>query len=257
VCGGEGQIGGAWAQAWVGETMSDTLKGRLARVRERMATAAARGGRTAEGLTLVAVSKRKPLAAIVEAYDAGQRDFGENYGQELLSKAEQLADREGIRWHYIGHLQTNKVKQLVGPRPAAGSGAGVALLHGVDRAKLIREIDKRAAAAEATVALLIQVNISGEDTKSGCHPDELGELLSAVDDAGHLRLSGLMTMPPPVADPELARGWFQQLRELRDRHGGAQRLPELSMGMSQDFEVAIEEGATMVRVGTAIFGARD
>ncbi len=237
--------------------MSDAVGDRLARVRERMTAAATRGGRSPEGLTLVAVSKRKPLSAIVEAYEAGQRDFGENYGQELLSKAEQLADRDDIRWHYIGHLQTNKVKQLVGPVAAPRTGAVVALLHGVDRAKLIGAIAKRAAAADTTVDLLVQVNISGEDTKSGCHPDQLGELLSAVDGADHLRLRGLMTMPPPVADPEEARGWFQQLRELRDRHGGTERLPELSMGMSQDFEVAIEEGATLVRVGTAIFGARE
>ncbi len=236
--------------------MSDAVRDRLAAVRERMTAAAARSGRPPEGLTLVAVSKRKPVAAIVEAYAAGQRDFGENYGQELLSKAEQLAHLEQIRWHYIGHLQTNKVKQLVGPRQAERSGALVALLHGVDRAKLIGKIEIRAAAADCIVDLLVQVNISGEDTKSGCHPQQLGELLAAVDDAGHLRLRGLMTMPPPVADPEQARGWFQQLRELRDHQGGAERLPELSMGMTQDFEVAIEEGATMVRVGTAIFGAR-
>jgi len=234
-----------------------SIQDRLERVRERMEAAVGRSACPAAGLTLVAVSKRKPVSAIVEAYEAGHRDFGENYGQELVTKAEELAHLDGIRWHYIGHLQTNKVKQLVGPGQTEGAGPAVALLHGVDRAKLVREVEKRAATAKSTVDVLIQVNISGEDTKSGCQPAELNELLDGVDRAKHLGLRGLMTMPPPVDDPEQARGWFQQLRELRDTHGGVERLPELSMGMSQDFEVAIEEGATIVRVGTAIFGVRD
>ena len=204
------------------------IQDRLARVHERLEAAVTRSSCPADRVTLVAVSKRKPVSAIVEAYEAGHRDFGENYGQELVTKAQQLAHLEGIRWHYIGHLQTNKVKQLVGPGLAEGAGPVVSLLHGVDRAKLIREIEKRAAAAESTMDLLIQVNISGEDTKSGCAPTGLGELLDAVDGAEHLALRGLMTMPPPVEDPEQARGWFQQLRELRDTHGGIERLPELS-----------------------------
>jgi len=242
----------------VRETMNEgSIRDRLAGVRERMAAAAARGKHGAGGVTLVAVSKRKPVSAIVEAYEAGHRDFGENYGQELVTKAAELAHLEDLRWHYIGHLQTNKVKQLV--RPSAGEGAqkAVALFHGVDRAKLIGELQKRAAAASQTVNVLVQVNIAGEDTKSGCQPAELAKLLDQVDAADNLGLRGLMTMPPPVDDPEQARGWFVQLRDLRAAHGGPDRLPELSMGMSQDYEVAIEEGATIVRVGTAIFGVRD
>jgi pyridoxal phosphate enzyme (YggS family) len=196
---------------------------------------------------LLAVSKTKPLEAIVEAYQAGQRDFGENYVQELVRKAEALAGLEGIRWHHIGHVQSNKVRQLV---PVT------TVVHGVDRLDLVAELDKRAAAAGRTLDVLCEVSIAGEDTKSGCEPARLPELLAALGEARHLRLRGLMTMPPFDEDPEASRPHLRRLRELRDAHGGPERLPELSMGMSHDFRVAIEEGATIVRVGTAIFGAR-
>ena len=217
----------------------------LAAVHERIRDAATRAGRAAEEVTLVAVSKRKPVEAIAAARDAGCLDFGENYVQELVSKAEALPE---LRWHFIGHLQRNKAKVVVGV-------PGLVLLHGVDDPRLVGALDRRAAAAERTLDVLVQVNVSGEQSKSGCAPSEVAALLDTIDAATHVRARGLMTMPPP-SDPEQARPFFVALRELRDDLGGPARLPELSMGMSGDFEVAIEEGATIVRVGTAIFGAR-
>ena len=175
-------------------------------------------------------------------------DFGENYSQELLKKAADLQHLRDIRWHHIGHVQTNKVRQLV---PVAH------LLHAVDRVKLARELEKRAAAAGRRIEVLAQVNIAGEESKSGCSPDELGPLMDGLRQCEHVEVRGLMTMPPFLDDPEQVRPFFRKLRALRDRHGGPQELPELSMGMSHDFAVAIEEGATIVRVGTAIFGPRD
>lgn len=219
----------------------------LEAVRARLAAAARSANRDPASIQLVAVSKRKPVEAIRAAYEAGQRDFGENYSQELVAKAAELAEREEIRWHHIGHVQRNKVKQLL---------PHVHLLHAVDRAKLVAELDKRAHTAERRVPVLVQVNIAGEDTKSGCAPDQLGALLSTLRQAERVRAVGLMTMPPYLEDPEQVRPVFRRLRELRDEHGGVAELPELSMGMSHDYAVAIEEGATIVRVGTAIFGAR-
>jgi pyridoxal phosphate enzyme (YggS family) len=220
----------------------------LAAVRAQIEGAAHAAGRRPEAIQLLAVSKRKPNESIVAAYEAGQRHFGENYGQELIRKAEELAHLDGICWHHIGSVQRNKVRQLV---------PHVHLLHAVDRARLITEVDKRSQAAERQTQVLVQVNIAGEDSKSGCTPDELGALLSTVRGCQHVTVHGLMTMPPYVEDPEQVRPFFRRLRELRDEHGGAVELPELSMGMSHDFAVAIDEGATIIRVGTAIFGARD
>jgi pyridoxal phosphate enzyme (YggS family) len=227
------------------ETMTTTIEQNLREVRARIAAASARAGRAPESVTLVAVSKKQPVDALREAYAAGCRDFGENYAQELLEKASALVDVD-LRLHHIGHLQTNKVKALVGK---------VALFHGVDRTELVRELDKRAGAAGCRASVLIQVNVAGEDTKSGCTPVELPSLVAEALACPHLEVRGLMTMPPPCDDPEAARPHFRELRRLRDALGDA-RLDELSMGMSHDFEVAIEEGATLVRVGTAIFGAR-
>lgn len=222
-----------------------TIAENLQAVRARIAAACARAGRAPSSVTLVAVSKRQPVAALREAYAAGCLDFGENYAQELLEKAAELGGLD-LRLHHIGHLQTNKVKALIGK---------VALFHGVDRAELVRELDKRAAAAGQRAPVLIQVNTSGEGTKSGCAPAALRELYAEAAACAHLEVRGLMTMPAPSDDPEAARPAFRKLRALRDSLGDP-RLVELSMGMSHDFEVAIDEGATLVRVGTAIFGAR-
>lgn len=246
----------------------------LEQVRERIERACARAGRSSSEVTLVAVSKTHPAEAVREAYAAGQRVFGENYVQELSEKSAALADLEGLRWHFIGHLQRNKVKDvarvgaLIGaersdgmPAPvearSAGGGAGspsrsgaTIVIETVDSARLATEIDKRAAASK--VPVLLQVNVAGEAQKSGCTPDELETLVRAVRALEHLELRGLMTVPPLGEAPEASRPHFARLRALAERNG----LGELSMGMSADLEVAIEEGATLVRVGTAIFGAR-
>ncbi len=214
----------------------------LAEVRERIARACAKAGRSPREVTLVAVSKVHPEEAVREAYVAGQRVFGENYVQELADKAEALTDLTELRWHFIGHLQRNKVKQVV----RVG-----ALVETVDSARLAAELDKRAPEGR-TVPILLQVNVAGEAQKSGCAPDDLPRLIADVRSMPHLELRGLMTVPPLGEEPEASRPHFARLRELASQHG----LAELSMGMSADLEVAIEEGATIVRVGTAIFGAR-
>lgn len=218
---------------------------RLALVRERIAQAAVRAGRSPESVRLLAVSKTKPAEMVRAAYEAGQREMGENYVQELTAKAAALSDLSELRWHVIGPLQRNKVKQIVGV---------AALVHTVDRVELAEEIEKRAGAIARVVPVLLEVNVSGEASKAGCSPDEAPALAAAVRAMPHVELRGLMTIPPDTEDREEARPFFRRLRELRDRIGGD--LPELSMGMSHDFEIAIEEGATIVRVGTAIFGAR-
>ena len=188
------------------------------------------------------------MEAIVEALEAGCLDFGENYVQELQAKATELTPHSALRWHFIGHLQRNKARHVVAV-PA------LAVVHGIDSAPLLQELDKRAAQLDRRLDGLLQVNVAGEDSKGGCAPDELATLLAEAERCRHLRIRGLMTMPP-IGEPEEARPHFRALRQLRDAHGGVSRLPELSMGMSHDFEVAIEEGATLVRVGTAIFGQR-
>jgi pyridoxal phosphate enzyme (YggS family) len=226
--------------------MSAVAEG-LARVRERIARAAEAAGRDPSPIRLVAVSKTKPAEAVREAYAAGQRDFGENYAQELAEKAEALRDLEDVRWHFIGHLQSNKAKVVA---PLAH------LVHSVDTTSLVRELDKRVRAVDPKkmLSVLVEVNVGGEAQKHGAAPADVGALLDAVDAAPNLALRGLMTMPPH--DLDAARRAFEDLVVLRDAHGGAARLPELSMGMSDDLEVAIACGATIVRVGTAIFGAR-
>jgi hypothetical protein len=210
-----------------------------------MEAAEARAGRLVGATKLCAVSKRKPVADVIAALEAGCVEFGENYVHELLAKARELGDRP-VAWHAIGHVQTNKVKALLGC-PA------LALVHSVDRDRLVDAIERH---AEGPVDVLVQVRLSEEESKSGCEPAALGALLAHAGRCQRLRVRGLMTMPPPVDDPEKVRPIFRRLRELRDAHGGAERLPELSMGMTQDFEVAIEEGATIVRIGSAIFGPR-
>ena len=201
---------------------------------------AALRARLPAGVTLVAVSKTQPAEAIREAYAAGQRDFGENYAQEWREKAAALADLPDLTWHFIGGLQTNKAKYLAGE---------VAWVHTVDRLDLARELSRRCAAAGATVKVLLEVNLGGEAQKAGCAPAQLAPLAAAVRALPALDLRGLTCIPPPEDDP---RPHFRALRALRDELG----LTELSMGMSGDWPVAVEEGATMVRIGTAIFGSR-
>jgi PLP dependent protein len=221
----------------------------LSAVRQRIRAAALASGRDAATVTLVAVSKTQPAAAIREAYAEGQRDFGENYVQELLEKAEELKDLPELRWHLIGHLQRNKAKQVA---PL------LALLHTVDTPELSRELGKRLAAAAPgrRLPVLVEVNIAGEQQKHGVAPANLAELLEAVEALPELALRGLMCVPPLTEDAASARPHFERLRELQAAHGGTARLPELSMGMTHDLEHAVAAGATLVRVGTAIFGAR-
>jgi len=196
---------------------------------------------------LVAVGKRHPAEAIRAAYACGIRDFGENYVQELVAKASELADLPDVAWHMIGHLQSNKARHLA---PI------VTVVHTVDSCDLPAELARRAAKAQRTIAVLIEVNVAKDPDKTGCSAGELGSVIDAVRRCPELELRGLMTMPPYSQDLTETRRHFATLRTLQLLHGGGALLPELSMGMSHDFEVAIEEGATMVRVGTAIFGAR-
>ena len=192
------------------------------------------------GVTLVAVSKTQPPEAIREAFAAGQRDFGENYAQEWRAKAEALADLPGLRWHFIGGLQTNKVKYLAGR---------VAFVHTVDRAELAEEISRRWARAGGVARILLEVDLGGEERKAGCAPADVAPLLARIRTLPAVEVVGLTCIPPPADDP---RPHFRALRALRDQLG----LEALSMGMSGDWQIAVEEGATFVRIGSAIFGAR-
>lgn len=222
----------------------------LAEVRGRIAAAARRSGRTPDQVTLIAVSKTFGADAVRAAFAAGQRDFGENKVQEGLQKIAETADME-IRWHLIGHLQSNKA------RKAAPS---FACIQSVDSFELLHRLDAAAEAQHATPEILVQVDLAGETTKFGAAVLDVPGLVRAAVDAKAARLAGLMLLPPWSEDPEQTRPWFVRLRTLRDElvHDGvpARALHHLSMGMSHDFEVAIEEGATMVRIGTAIFGER-
>ena len=224
---------------------------RLSDVRARIDAAARGAGRDPSSVRLVAVSKTFPIDAVREAFAAGQRDFGENRVQEALEKIEAARDLDA-RWHLLGHLQTNKAKKAA---PA------FAMIQSVDSVELLRKLD--AAAVEAGVApeLLVQVDLAGEATKFGARPEEVPAILEAAAGCRAAQVVGLMTIPPIPDTPEDARPWFRRLRELRDGwlSGGhpAGMLRELSMGMSGDFEVAVAEGATIVRVGTAIFGSRN
>ena len=232
------------------------VAGRLETVRERIALAAARSGRRPEDVTLVGVSKRKSAHEVAAAVRAGLSHIGENYVQEAVAKIPEVQSKLGAdarvpRWHFIGQLQRNK----------AGHVAPLFdLVETVDRASLGTALERRAAAAGRILEILLQVNLSGEESKGGVPPEALGELLAASRAWSHLRVTGLMTIPEASADPEQLRPAFARLRELRDAlrssEGGA-GLRELSMGMSGDFGVAIEEGATIIRVGTAIFGPRE
>jgi hypothetical protein len=221
--------------------MADDIPSNLERVRERIASAAARAGRRPEDVLLIAVSKTVEVDRIRQAVAAGVRALGENRVQEAKAKVAALG--HPVPWHLIGHLQTNKVKDAL---------ALFDVIQSIDRLELARECDRRAAGAGRVVDVLLEVNVAGESSKGGFGPGEVAAVLDTLAGLDHLRLHGLMAIPPAVERPEDARGWFRELRGLAERHG----LKELSMGMSADFEVAIEEGATMVRVGTAIFGPR-
>jgi pyridoxal phosphate enzyme (YggS family) len=220
----------------------------LARVRARIAEAERAAGRAPGAARLVAVSKRMTADDVRAALAAGQVDLGESYGQELRDKRQALAGEPvPPRWHFIGPLQANKVKYVAGH---------VALVHSVDSVELLEELERRG----ADQACLVQVNVAGEAQKRGVAPAALPALLDRFATLAHLRCEGLMTVPPLTEDPALARPHFAALRALRDREAATARpnvdLRELSMGMSHDLEVAVAEGATLVRVGTAIFGAR-
>jgi pyridoxal phosphate enzyme (YggS family) len=233
-----------------------SIADRIARVRERIERAAGACGRDPATITLVAVSKTKPAERLRDAYAAGQRAFGENYAQELQTKAQALADLTDIEWHFIGHLQANKAKVVA--RHAH-------VVHTVDSAALARELARRVEQVRAehlqdrrraeALPVLIEVNVGGELQKAGVSPGELAPVVQAVQAQSALALTGLMAIPP-AGDLEAARRVFEAAVSLRDLHGGPAVLPELSMGMTADLEVAITCGATIVRVGTAIFGER-
>lgn len=216
-----------------------SVRERLAQVLERIEQACARSGRDSSEVHLIAVTKVFPAAIIREAYEAGLRDFGENYVQEFESKAPEVQDLVGARFHLIGHLQSNKTKK---------AAELFSVIQTIDSPKLARRLDEAGRALD----VMLEVRLSAEEAKSGADPAELLPLIEAVRATRNLRLLGLMTVPPWSDDAEPSRPYFRRLREL-----GAQfNLPQLSMGMSHDFEVAIEEGATHIRVGTALFGKR-
>jgi PLP dependent protein len=217
------------------------VAGNLERVRDRLARAAERAGRQPRDILLIAVSKTVDVERIRAAVAAGVSALGENRVQEAKSKIAELG--RPAAWHLIGHLQSNKVKDAV---------ELFDVIHSLDRVELAHELERRAGARGQVVETLLQVNVGAEASKGGVAPDAVAEALDTIGKLPHVRVRGLMTIPPEVERADDARRWFRQLRELGERHG----LRELSMGMSHDFEVAVEEGATMVRVGTAIFGPR-
>ena len=226
------------------------LRVRLAAVRERIARAADRAGRNPSSIRLVAVSKTFDVECVRLAAEAGQVDFGENKVQEALQKMDRTTDLS-IRWHLVGHLQSNKAKK---------AGARFDVIHSVDGVAVANGLEQAALAANRGLELLVQVDLAGEPTKHGARETELAPIFDAARGWRAARLVGLMLLPPAVDDPEGARPYFQALKRVRqsllDRGVDHSMVRELSMGMSHDFEIAIEEGATLVRVGTAIFGAR-
>lgn len=230
--------------------MPDEIRDRLARLHERIARAAERARRRAEDITLIAVSKTFDASIVQKAVDAGARDLGENRVQEAAAKAPQVSGA-GLRWHLIGHLQSNKARVAV---------QTFDVIHTVESVELARRLDRIAGEEGRRPTVLVQVALGHEATKSGADENDLPAIVETLDAAAHLDFQGLMTLPPFFDDPEQARGYFRRLREMLENlnrsRAPERRLTELSMGMSHDFEVAIEEGATLVRVGTAVFGAR-
>lgn len=228
----------------------DTIAENLAAVRSRIADAAKRAGRDPSSVTLIAVSKTFDAEHVRAAWDAGQRDFGENRIQEAERKIAETAELAGVRWHLIGHLQSNKARKAT----------SFAVIHSIDSLELLGRVDAAAAGRNPGPDILIQVDLAGEKTKFGTPEIEVERLARAAVEARNVRLTGLMLLPPWNENQEVTRPWFVRLRALRDRLVSAgipgAALGQLSMGMSHDFEAAVEEGATIVRVGTAIFGKR-
>ena len=232
-------------------TTLQTIPENLASVRSRIAAAARRAGRNPDEVTLVAVSKTFDADHVRAAWAAGQRDFGENKVQEAEQKIAATRDLDGARWHLIGHLQSNKARKAAAP---------FAVIQSIDSLDLLQKVDSAAAAAGAAPEILIQADLAGEATKHGAAEQDLAAIARAALESRAVKLAGLMVLPPWNENQEVTRPWFVRLRELRDgliANGiPAEALRHLSMGMSHDFEAAVEEGATMVRVGTAIFGKR-
>ncbi len=241
-------------------SMSDSyVKENLAHIEARIQAACNRCGRSRDEVLLIAVSKTKPVSMIREAIQAGIRDFGENKVQELCEKYEEIhgTEKNGeviqppLNWHLIGHLQRNKVKYIVDK---------ACLIHSVDSLRLAEEIQKEAVKKDCQVNVLVEVNIGEEETKSGVAKEEAAQLVREISALDRVHVKGLMAIAPPEDDPEDCRGYFQEMARLREEIRGMNlpgvEMKELSMGMTGDFEVAIEEGATMIRVGTAIFGGR-
>jgi PLP dependent protein len=231
-------------------TIAEVIAVNLTTVRRRLEAAARTAGRDPRSLRLIAVSKTFPPDAVRAAASCHQVDFGENRVQEGLQKIRATADQQ-LKWHLIGHLQSNKAKKAV---------EGFDLIHSIDSVDLLRKVDEAAAALGRNPELLVQVDLAGEATKFGAPEETVPTIFEAAESLRAARLVGLMLLPPFAEDPEDARPWFRRLRDLRDRLAAegvpSSRLRELSMGMSHDFPVAVEEGATMVRIGTAIFGER-
>jgi pyridoxal phosphate enzyme (YggS family) len=234
-----------------------SIASRLTEIRGRIASAARSAGRDPSSIRLVAVSKTFPIDSVREAFAAGQRDFGENRVQEALQKIDQALQKiersadQSIRWHLLGHLQTNKARK---------AAAAFAVIQSVDSVELIQKLDQAAADSGHAPELLIQVDLAGEATKFGAPLAEVPRLFEAAAACRAARVVGLMALPPLPETPEDSRPWFRRLHDLRDQWQSsgvpAGMLAELSMGMSGDYEVAVQEGATMVRIGTAIFGSR-
>ncbi|MCG8373238.1 MAG: YggS family pyridoxal phosphate-dependent enzyme [Balneolales bacterium] len=233
------------------EMSEDSISSRLKSIQNRVSETCQRIGRDSNAVKVIAVSKTKPNEAILEALSAGQIDFGENKMQELQTKMGEIHSPE-VQWHMIGTLQTNKIRHIA---------HRVNWIHSVGKAKYLNEIEKRAAIHNRIINVLIQVNISGEDQKSGCEISELEHILNHARQFEHIRIKGLMGMATFTDDLEQIRMEFRTLKKASDQHQhlneGNVDLKELSMGMSGDFEVAIEEGSTMIRVGSSIFGARN
>ena len=229
--------------------MAEEIRERLVRVREQIARAAERAGRRTEDVTLIAVSKTFDSATVQQAVDAGARDLGENRVQEAAGKVAAVKGKP--RWHLIGHLQSNKARQAV---------EAFDVIHTIDSSELAERLNRIAGDIGRRPEVLVQVDLAHEATKSGADESELPAIIDALDSAHNLEFRGLMTLPPFFDSPEQTRPYFRRLREILEglnrARGLEQKLSELSMGMSHDFDVAIEEGATMVRVGTAIFGSR-
>ena len=226
------------------------IKENLANVRKNIEESCKKVGRGVSEVTLITVSKTKPLSDLRIAYEEGSRDFGENKVQELVSKIDEMPS--DVKWHLIGHLQRNKVKYIAGK---------VAMIHSVDSYRLAEEINVQAKKNSCVIPILIEINIAGEDTKFGIKPEEAEELIREISELENVKVSGLMTIAPNVANPEENRAYFKAMKDLfvdiSSKNIDNVEMKVLSMGMTNDYTVAVEEGATMIRVGTGIFGARD